>query len=265
MCSGTKVTPQADEFSAQLTQQAQCFGKPRSFQSGPTIALRFTALRIDVGKDNATERPEAVLDQERGMKRIVNIVWGALAMLWLASVASATPVTFQGGEFDVVVTDLGGDVYRFVYTADFTGWDDSTNDDFITAIDFGLAGWNDVDSVTMVSDTAPGDWAVVQGSGSAGNCNENTHQFKICAQESSLLLSASTDDDQIYTWTIDVAYNSLGDLDVLISDQNPIKAVFYQLDCRRTTGPAKSANRSKLATCRWPPITARRKRPRPMK
>ena len=146
------------------------------------------------------------------MKRIVNIVGVAAAMLCLAGPASATPVTFQGGEFDVTVSDLGGDVYRFVYTADFTAWDDTSADDYITAIDFGLTGWNDVDSVTLVSDTAPGDWVVVQGNGSANNCNENTNQFKICAQEDSLLLSASTEDDQIYTWTIDVAYNTLGNL-----------------------------------------------------
>ena len=47
-------------------------------------------------------------------------------MLWLAGPASATPVTYQGGVFDVTVSDLGSDVYRFVYTADFTGWDDTT-------------------------------------------------------------------------------------------------------------------------------------------
>src|SRR6187200_203640 len=47
-------------------------------------------------------------NQERGMKRIVNIVGVAAAMLWLAGPASATPVTFQGGVFDVTVSDLGG-------------------------------------------------------------------------------------------------------------------------------------------------------------
>ena len=92
---------------------------------------------------------------------------------------------------------------------------------------FGLTGWHDIDDVTLVSDTAPGDWMVVQGNGSANGCNENTNQFKICAQEDSLLLSASTEDDQIYAWTIDVAYESLGDLGALTSDENPIKAVFY--------------------------------------
>jgi hypothetical protein len=193
------------------------------------------------------ERAEIVVsDQEHGMKRIVNVVCVSAAMLWLAAPATATPVAFQGGVFDVTVSDLGSDVYRFVYTADFTGWDDSTNDDFITAIDFGLAGWNDVDSVTLVSDTAPGDWVVVQGNGNATNCSENTHQFKICAQEDSLLLSASTDNDQIYTWTIDVLYGSLGDLSVLTSDQNPIKAVFYQLDCKTNnrTGEVKCEPKS---------------------
>ena len=176
------------------------------------------------------------------MKRIVNVVCVAASMLWLAGPASATPVTFQGGVFDVTMSDLGSDVYRFVYTADFTGWDDSTSDDFITAIDFGLTGWNDVDSVTLVSDTAPGDWVVVQGNGSANNCNENLNQFKICAQEDSLLLSASTEDDQVYSWTIDVAYNTLGNLGALTSDENPIMAMFYTLDCK-TTG------RTGIETC----------------
>ena len=59
------------------------------------------------------------------MKRIVNVVCVAAAMLCLAGPASATPVTFQGGVFDVTVSDLGSDVYRFVYTADFTAWDDT--------------------------------------------------------------------------------------------------------------------------------------------
>ncbi len=161
------------------------------------------------------------------MKRIVNVVCVAASMLWLAGPASATPVTFQGGVFDVTVSDLGSDVYRFVYTADFTAWDDTSADDYITAIDFGLTGWHDVDSVTLVNDTAPGDWVVVQGSGNANNCNENLNQFKICAQEDSLLLSASTEDDQVYTWTIDVAYNTLGNLGALTSDENPIMAIFY--------------------------------------
>jgi hypothetical protein len=184
-----------------------------------------------------------VSDQERGMKRIVNVVCVAAAMLCLAGPVSATPVTFQGGVFDVTVSDLGSDVYRFVYTADFTGWDDTSVDDYITAIDFGLTGWHDVDSVTLVNDTAPGDWVVVQGSGNANNCNENLNQFKICAQEDSLLLSASTEDNQIYTWTIDVAYNTIGTLSALTSDQNPIMAIFYELNC--TTD-----NRTDEVTCR---------------
>jgi hypothetical protein len=176
------------------------------------------------------------------MRKVLGIAGLTLGVLAFAGPASATPVSFQGGSFDVTLSDLGGDVYRFVYTADFTGWDDTTNDDYITAIDFGLTGWNDVDSVTLVSDTAPGNWEVVQGNGSANNCNENLSQFKICAQEDSLLLSASTEDDQIYTWTIDVAYNSIGDLGALTSDENPIKAVFYELDC-------KTNNRTGVVTC----------------
>ena len=176
------------------------------------------------------------------MKRIVNVVCVAASMLWLAGPASATPVTYQGGVFDVTVSDLGSDVYRFVYTADFTGWDDSTSDDFITAIEFGFAGWHDIDDVTLVSETAPGDWVAVQGTGSANNCNENTNQFKICAQEDSLLLSASTEDNQEYMWTIDVAYNTLGNLGALTSDENPIMAIFYTLDCK-TTG------RDQIETC----------------
>jgi len=166
------------------------------------------------------------------MKRFLNAVCITAAILWLAAPASATPVTFQGGAFDIVVTDLGGDVYRFVYSADFTGWDDSTDDDFITSIEFGLPGWNDIDDVTLVGETAPGDWDVVQGNGSANNCNENLNQFKICAQEDSLLLSASTQDDQIYAWTIDVAYGSIGDLAVLTSSANHIGAIYYELDCK---------------------------------
>lgn len=175
------------------------------------------------------------------MRRFLNVGCITAAMLWLAAPASATPVTFQGGEFDVVVTDLGGDVYRFVYTADFTGWDDSTDDDFITSIEFGLPGWNDIDDVTLVGETAPGNWDVVQGNGSANNCNENLNQFKICAQEDSLLLSASTEDDQIYEWTIDVAYGSIGDLAALTA-QNHISAVYYKLDC-------KTNNRTGEVTC----------------
>ena len=175
------------------------------------------------------------------MRRFLNGVGITAAMLWLAAPASATPVTFQGGEFDVVVTDLGGDVYRFVYTADFTGWDDSTDDDFITSIEFGLPGWNDIDDVALVGETAPGDWDVVQGNGSANNCNENLNQFKVCAQEDSLLLSASTEDDQIYEWTIDVTYGSIGDLAALTA-QNHISAVYYQLDC-------KTNNRTGEVTC----------------
>ena len=198
------------------------------------------------------EEPEVVVsDQECGMKRIVNVVCAAAAMLWLAGPASATPVTFQGGEFDVTVSDLGGNVYRFIYTADFTGWDDSSNDKFITAIDFGLPGWNDIDSVTLVSDTAPGNWAVMQGNGSANNCSEKTNHFKICAQENPLLPSASTQDDQIYTWTIDVAYGSIGNLGALTSNDNPIKAVFYELDCKTnkktgavTCSPKQTGNMS---------------------
>jgi hypothetical protein len=185
------------------------------------------------------------------MRKVLGIVGLTLGVLAFAGPVSATPVSYQGGSFDVMLSDLGGDVYRFVYTADFTGWDDSTNDDYITAIDFGLAGWNDIDSVTLVSDTAPGDWVVVQGSGSATNCNGNTSQFKVCAEEDALLLSASTEDDQIYTWTIDVAYNSIGDLGSLTSVENPIKAIFYELDCKtnKKTGvvtcePKQSGNMS---------------------
>ena len=185
------------------------------------------------------------------MRKVLGIGCLALGILMSAGQASATPVTFQGGEFDVAFSDLGGDVYRFIYTADFTGWDDSGDEDFITAIEFGFAGWHDIDSVTLVSDTAPGNWTVVQGSGSANNCNENLNQYKICAQEDSLLLSASTEDDQIYQWTIDVAYDSIGDLAALTSNTNPIMAIFYTLDCKThgrtgevTCEPKQSGNMS---------------------
>ena len=181
------------------------------------------------------------------MRKVLGIACLAAGFLMSAGRASATPVTFQGGEFEVTFSDLGGNSYQFVYTADFTGWDDSTADDFITAIEFGFPGWNDIDSVTLVSDTAPGDWLVMQGAGNANNCDLNTSQFKICAQEDSLLLSASTEDDQIYTWTIDVAYNTIGNIDVLTSDTNPIGAIFYELDCKTVSGevscePKKSGN-----------------------
>ena len=181
------------------------------------------------------------------MRKVLGIACLAAGFLMSAGRASATPVTFQGGEFEVTFSDLGGNSYQFVYTADFTGWDDSTADDFITAIEFGFPGWNDIDSVTLVSDTAPGDWLVMQGVGNANNCDLNTSQFKICAQEDSLLLSASTEDDQIYTWTIDVAYNTIGNMDVLTSDTNPVGAIFYELDCKTVRGevvcePKKSGN-----------------------
>jgi len=170
------------------------------------------------------------------MRKVLGIACLTLGVFAFAGPASATPVSFQGGVFDVVLSDLGSDVYRFVYTADFTAWDDTISQDYITAIEFGLAGWHDVDSVTLVSDTAPGNWTVVQGNASANNCNGNTNQYKICSQEDSVLLSASTEDDQIYTWTIDVAYDSIGNLGALTSDENPITAVFYQLECKTKRG-----------------------------
>ena len=166
------------------------------------------------------------------MRRVLGIACLSFGILMSAGQALATPVTFQGGEFDVAFSDLGGDVYRFVYTADFTGWDDSSDEDFITAIEFGFAGWHDISSVTLVDETAPGNWVVMQGNGSANNCNENLNQFKICSQEDALELSASTEDDQTYTWTIDVAYSSLGNLGALTSSSNPVMAVFYKLDCK---------------------------------
>lgn len=169
------------------------------------------------------------------MRRVLGIACLSLGILTSAGQASATPVTFQGGEFDVAFSDLGSNVFRFIYTADFTGWDDTTDEDFITAIEFGFPGWHDVDSVTLVGDTAPGNWSVGQGTASANNCNENLNQFKICA-EVAPLLSASTDDDQIYTWTIDVAYASLGELGALTSSSNPISAIFYKLDCKTKAG-----------------------------
>jgi hypothetical protein len=189
--------------------------------------------------------------KEQRMRKVLGIACVAVGFLMSAGRASATPVTFQGGEFDVAFSDLGGDVYRFIYTADFTSWDDSGDEDFITAIEFGFPGWHDVDSVTLVSDTAPGNWLVMQGNGSANNCNENLNQFKICSQEDSLLLSASTEDDQIYQWTIDVAYSSIGDLAALTSNTNSIMAIFYTLDCKThgrtdevTCSPKQSGNMS---------------------
>lgn len=159
----------------------------------------------------------------------------AIGLLASAGNASAVPVTFQGGSFDVSVTNLAGNTYQFVYTADFTNWDDSTADVYIGAIDFGLSGWGDITDVTLVSDTAPGTWVADEGSGSANACDFNTSGFKICAQESPLLPSATTDNDQIYTWTVNVTYGTTGDASAL-TGLNPIKAVFYT-DELKCTGP----------------------------
>jgi hypothetical protein len=178
------------------------------------------------------------------MRKTLQVAALAGGLLALAGNASATPVTFQGGTFDVAVSAQGGNVYRFVYTANFVGWDDTTTDDFISAIDFGLVGWNDIASVNLVSDTAPGTWAAVEGNASANDCNISLNQFKVCAQESPLLLSASTENNQVYSWTIDVTYNTIGSLSSLTSDQNPIMAVFAQLDCKTQHGETTCAPKS---------------------
>lgn len=181
-----------------------------------------------------------------------------MGILAIAGKASAVPITFQGGEFDVSVTDLGSNVYRFIYSADFTGWDDTTNDNFITAIDFGLGGWTDIAAVTLVGTTAPGTWVADQGNGSANNCDFKDNGFKICADEDPLLLSVSTENDSIYSWTIDVTYNNIGSLDAL-TGENAVKAVFYQLDCKTvrdevTCKPKQSGNMS-LTTVYGPTAT----------
>lgn len=184
----------------------------------------------------------------------------AIGIMASAGNASAVPVTFQGGEFDVSVTDQGSNVFQYVYTADFTGWDDATDDDFIAAIDFGLEGWGDITGVSLVSENAPGTWVAAEGNASANACSFNTSGFKICAEESPLVPSATTDNDQIYTWTIDVTYGSLGDLDALTGD-NPIKAVFVssEIECKKeqgveVCGPKQTGNMS-LRTVYGPTTT----------
>jgi hypothetical protein len=168
------------------------------------------------------------------MRRLLQI--GGLltfAALLAAAPAAAVPVAYNGGSFNVVVEPVSGTTYQFTYTADFTDWIDTTNADYISAIDFGISGRNDFTSsdISLQSTTAPGTWGPVQEGGAAAiDCGPSQpNSFKICADDPFTVPNATTDDGvagtgATYEWVVWVTYdNVLSDAELA---NNPIKASF---------------------------------------
>lgn len=168
------------------------------------------------------------------MRRLLQVSSLAIAVSVLAaSPATATPVVYHGGSFNVTVTPLGGATYQFTYTADFTGWIDAGAEFYIAGINFGLDGKSDVTAITPVSAPAgTGNWTYGQdnlNAALASGCDfGGGAQHFICAIDTAPFF-ATTDDNQIWTWVTNITYGTAA-TSTQLTQSNEIRAWFVNAD-----------------------------------
>lgn len=149
--------------------------------------------------------------------------------------ASAVSLTWNDADFTVGYTATADPlVWRFTYTADFTGFDLTATRTHITGINFKVEG-SDPTAVSLIS--APGDdshWNALIDSNlnaSALGCGAPSgNNGFVC---SGINISGggadnefSTAGNAIYTWVLDVTFNSALTLAMLQNVDNPIRAQF---------------------------------------
>jgi hypothetical protein len=131
-----------------------------------------------------------------------------VAVLSLApALASATPVSYFGAQFDLSIADIGvpGFVYRVTYTADFTHFTNGAAQPFIDAVAWKHAG-ADVVTATLVSDPGFGWITSADSTVNSSGCSSNGGNTWACAQD---FLPPFVPTSGILTWEFDVTFSSI--------------------------------------------------------
>jgi hypothetical protein len=171
-------------------------------------------------------------------------VVGIGLVLLTAGTAQAGPiggVTWNGGEFTVALTNVAGNNYTFVYTADFTDFTGGGHTNYIYGINFKPSS-GDVTGFSDFATTAPGTWsnAVVDVNLSANGCSGAGADY-FCA-EAAIPGALTTG---VYTWTFTLALTGVSDPDSLVIGA-PIRALFGEYN--KNTGVWQSSLMSGTTT-----------------
>ncbi len=154
------------------------------------------------------------------MTRSLRII-ALLALIAASTFAAADTVTYNGGVFGLQLIAQSGDTYTFRYTADFTGWE-SSNQQYIDAINFGTGGNPDIVSAVLIGTNA-GDisaWLANVTNANNGGCSGgNANEVCLQSNPTDQILTSGT-----YYWDVSITYTGTLSADNL---QNaPIRAWF---------------------------------------
>ena len=160
------------------------------------------------------------------MKKLVLAI---MCLAFLSGSAAAEPVTgvyggvhWNGATFSVMLTDVTGNYYTFVYAADFSSFTGGGHTDYITAINY-----KPTESIGgLVSSTVPVGWSTyINTNLSANNCAGSGSGF-FCSDD---LFPYSAQTVGSYTWTFTLALSGVTDLNSLVSGA-PIRATFAEFN-----------------------------------
>ena len=148
--------------------------------------------------------------------RILASVAG-IAALGLSSLASATPITYNGGIFDLTGALQSGTTYTVTYTADLTDFDSSNGQNYVGALAFKVPGSDMVSPyATLVG--SGGILSVGNGLSAGGCASADLSKEWVC-----LTLDPRVETSGLLSWAFNVTYSA----PVTSLDGSSIKMLFF--------------------------------------
>ena len=142
----------------------------------------------------------------------------SIAALGLSSLASATPITYNGGTFDLTGALVTGTTYRVTYSADLRGFDSSNGQNFVGALAFKVPGTDMVAPYATRFSGPPGSVIIDNGLSAGGCSGEDVTKEWVC-----MTLNPRVATNALYEFVFDVKYAS----SVASFDGSSIKMLFF--------------------------------------
>lgn len=153
-----------------------------------------------------------IMSLKKSTRTRLGLVAAAGALLAVSGVASATPVTYFGAQFDLSIADIGpaGGTYQVRYTADFAGYTNGAAQPFVDAISWKHAGY-DVATASLTGAPIAG-WVAVAGATiNANGCSANGGNTWGCAIDGA---SPFVEAKGLLEWVFEVTFTANNVLDL---------------------------------------------------
>lgn len=175
----------------------------------------------------------------------------------LSTPASAVTVSVNGADYTVGVSLVSGTIYQFTFTADFAGFTNADQQQYISGVNFKIASAPDITGVQLIS--APVNTASWNATfddnldGSTFGCDDRKGGAGfVCsgitlAQNYGIAPTTPTKnpDGPVYEWVVQVTYADVLTEALITQASNPICAQFLKRDCKKTNPSNSSGSKNK--------------------